>query len=74
MTKKYFGTDGIRGRVNRGNINGNINSQQGHERTFPPVASLRAILLKPTTYPKSIIAARPTVGLNDSDAERPAKR
>ncbi len=24
MTKKYFGTDGIRGRVNRGNINGNM--------------------------------------------------
>ena len=24
MTKKYFGTDGIRGRVNQGNINGNM--------------------------------------------------
>ena len=24
MTKKYFGTDGIRGTVNQGNINGNM--------------------------------------------------
>jgi len=24
MTKKYFGTDGIRGTVNKGNINGNM--------------------------------------------------
>ena len=24
MTKKYFGTDGIRGRVNKGNINGEM--------------------------------------------------
>ena len=24
MTKKYFGTDGIRGTVNKGNINGEM--------------------------------------------------
>ena len=24
MSKKYFGTDGIRGKVNQGNINGEI--------------------------------------------------